>query len=162
MFLAAGDLPSVGGDISSDLPSASVDASGSLPAGEVDVSVPSVSGGVEGAKAAGAELSADVGAKMDDVAVKVPDMPSGEVKKPKKGRFGGLPAFKMTSSKKVEVSLARAIYAFVCLVGWSFGRASVCRGVEREHVFVAAVDVGFLPCVAHIKKRGQHSLTGTW
>ena len=57
----APDVPFVGGGVSGDLPSAGVGASGSLPSADVDVSVPS--GSV--------------------------DMPSADVKKPKKGLFGG-------------------------------------------------------------------------
>lgn len=126
-LLGAGDLPSVGGEISGDLPSASVDASGSLPSGEVGVSTPSVAGAVEGAKAAVGDLSADVGAKMDDVALTAPDMPSVEAKKPKKGRFSGLPGFKLPSSKKFEVSQfgrANVLFFFLlfvwlrAFVGW--------------------------------------------
>lgn len=172
MILATGDLPSVGGEISGDLPSTGVDASGSLPSGEVDVSMPSVSGAVEGAEAAAGDLSADVGAKVDDVAVKVPEMPSGEVKKPKKGRFGGLPGFKMPSSKKVEVShtvLARTSLNSLlgCLLGWSFGR--VCWG------FFLVFFCGAGPCGRHVcfgtpfflpyvrdtyQKKGRYSLSG--
>ena len=82
------DMPAIGGDVSGDLPSASLDASGSLPSADVDVSLPSVSGAVVGST--GAVGDADVGAKIDDVAVKRPDVPSGEWKKPKKGLFGSM------------------------------------------------------------------------
>ena len=86
------DMPSVGGEISGDLPPASLGASGSLPSGGGDVSMPSVSGAVEGVKGAVGHLSADAGAKIDDVEVKGPGMPSvsGEWKKPKKSMFGSI------------------------------------------------------------------------
>ena len=100
----APDMPSVSGGISGDLPSASVDVSGSLPSGEVDVSVPSVSGAMEGATGAVGDLSADVGAKVDDVAVKGPDTPSGEWKKPKKSLFGGIGGIFGSGKGKMEVS----------------------------------------------------------
>lgn len=103
----SGELPSVdakletpsvsvsasGTSLSADLPSASVDASGSVPTtsgGGVHVCAPSVSSAaVEGVTGAVVDLSADVGAKVDDVdvAVRGPDVPSGEWKKPKKSLF---------------------------------------------------------------------------
>lgn len=84
----SGSAPGVG--LSADLPSGGVDASGSLPpsGGGVDVSAPSVSGAVEGVKGAVGDLSADVGAEVDDVEVEGPGVPTGEWKKPKKSLFG--------------------------------------------------------------------------
>ena len=108
-FFGVGDLPAVGEDISGDLPSTSVDASGSLPSGEVNVSVPSVSGAVGGVEGAVGDLSAD--------------MPSVDVKKPKKSRFGGMPGFKMPSVKgKAEVSGSRVALDLFWLLRSHFGR----------------------------------------
>ena len=107
------DMPSVGGgDVSGDLPSASIDASGSVPSGEVDVSVPTVSGTVEGVTGAVGGLSADVGAKIDDVAVKGPDMPSGDLKKPKKSLFGGIGGMFGSGKGKMEVSVGNSSTCF--------------------------------------------------
>ena len=72
----APDMPSVGGEISGDLPSAGLDASGSLPSGGVDVSMPS--GSV--------------------------DVPSVDVKKPKKSLFGGIGGMFGSGKGKMEVS----------------------------------------------------------
>ncbi|CAM9963630.1 unnamed protein product, partial [Ectocarpus fasciculatus] len=79
---ASVDVPSVTADAS--LPSASVD----VPSAEVDASLPSASvdapsGGVGASLPSAGDLSADLGAKA-------PDVPSVDVKKPKKGLFGGL------------------------------------------------------------------------
>ena len=88
----APEMPSVDAHLSGEVPAASVDVVGSVPSGEVDVSMPSVSATAEGVTEAVGDLSADVGAKIDDVDVKVPVMPSasGEWKKPKKSMFGSI------------------------------------------------------------------------
>ena len=98
------DMPSVGGDVSGDLPSASLDASGSLPSGGVDVDIPSVSGTVGGLTTAVGDLSADAGAGVDDVSIKGPDLPSGDLKKPKKSLFGGIGGMFGSGKGKMEVS----------------------------------------------------------
>lgn len=100
MKLAAPDAPDVG--LSGDLPSADIDASGSLPSGEVVVSAPSVSGVVEGLKAGVGDVATDVEAKVDAMEVQVPDLPSFELKKPKKGLLGL--SFRRSSKAKIEVN----------------------------------------------------------
>ncbi|CAM9917512.1 unnamed protein product, partial [Pylaiella littoralis] len=84
--LAAGGAVALGGI------GAAIGLSGDKPEGEVDASMPSVG-----------DLSADVGATVDDITAKVPDVLTVEVKRPKKRLFGSL-SFKKPSSKgKIEV-----------------------------------------------------------
>lgn len=90
---------------SADLPAA--DAGGEM-TGKVaglDVSLPKYP---EAEGASKGEESADVGAKMDQIAANAPDMPSADVKKPSKGIFGGL-SFNKSSKTNVEVR-ANIIY----------------------------------------------------
>lgn len=103
---AAGEIPAVTDmGVSGELPAASVDVGGSLPSGEAGASVPSV----EGLKGSADDLAADVGAKVDDLAAKDLEMPSVDLKKPKKGLFS-VRSFKrpsLRSKGKAEVRRAR-------------------------------------------------------
>lgn len=126
----SGSLPEVSGDVSApdvsgdasmpdvsgSLPDASMpDVSGSLPSGSVDASMPSVG-----------DVSADVEAKVDDIAAKVPDMPSVEVKKPKKGLFGGI-----FSGSKGKIEVRRLSYR-LWMRRTSSRHAFVCHATLRN------------------------------
>ena len=52
------------------------------------------------------------GAKIDDVAVKGPDMPSGDLKKPKKSLFGGIGGMFGSGKGKMEVSVGNSSTCF--------------------------------------------------
>ena len=90
----------VSGDVS--LPSAPA----VMPPFDAEVDAPSVGG--DASMPSVGDVSADIGAKVDDIAAKAPDMPSVEMKKPKKSLFSSL-SFKRPSLKgpeKVRVAVA--------------------------------------------------------
>ena len=96
------DMPSVGGEISKDLPSAGLKASGSLSSGVVDVSMPS--GSV--------------------------DIPSVDVKRPKKSLIGSIGSMLGSGKGKVEVSRIQFwgdfgcdlfVFFIWCLLFWGRG-----------------------------------------